>query len=710
MAEYGGWTGKVLRVDLSTGAITTEDTIAKYKDYLGGAGLGYKVLWDEVPKGVGAFDPENRIIYGVGPLTGTQAPTSGRCSITTLWPMAPAINGTELPGTGHMGGHWGAELKFAGYDALIIQGKAANPVWIQIIDSDVQIKDASSIWGQGILSSTLSINQMMGSEAHVCCIGQAGENQVRLAKVCCDLSHSGGGAGGVMGSKNLKAIGVLGTGRVNISADKDSWHELVVEWLTLMGANSGGVVPANPEPWAEYYGGTRWTATEGLTYGAANPPVVVGDCPPDNLNKLGLRTHKGVLDFSAKDPATGKKIGELITVRMDGCHSCPVRCHIDTYLPRLAADVPGASPYAAETCAGWAGGSMMPTSKDPWIAAEQKIYGTQLADDYGIWCNYSQFQADFKYAYNNGIIKDNLSEAEYNSIPWDLYEASDPAWQSDLYRRIAYKIGEFGEALGEGSYRLQKRWNFPDSYYLTEKKNWKMGHPLHHSVEAAGQAGVVIQWLWHRDASPHTHNSYIGCGLPNELKLEIMNEVTGMPDSLFPAHNYQPVTAGFVRFAVLSMIYMEMHNSVTMCDYNGVAGAWVSPLRDKKYRGDPDIEAKILSAVTGDTVTREEYEKIGMRILTLFRALTTKYMNDKDQRNNHDTCPPWLFDWPGYGDVPAFTPGSDRMDRADIEKTKDLFYQQMGWDVTTGVPTRATLEDLNLGFVADELAKLGLLP
>ena len=86
MAQYGGWAGKVLRVDLSTGRITTEDTVEKYKDYIGGTGIGYKVLWDEVAANIKAFDPENKIVFATGPLAGTSAPCSGRTAITTLWP------------------------------------------------------------------------------------------------------------------------------------------------------------------------------------------------------------------------------------------------------------------------------------------------------------------------------------------------------------------------------------------------------------------------------------------------------------------------------------------------------------------------------------------------------------------------------------------------------------------------------------------------
>ena len=129
MAKYGGWAGKVLRVDLSTGRISTEDTVEKYKDFLGGTGIGYKVIWDEVPTGTKPFDPANKIVFGVGPLAGTGAPCNGRTAITTLWPTCWP---KPLVASGHMGGHFAAELKYAGYDAIIIEGKADRPVWLQI--------------------------------------------------------------------------------------------------------------------------------------------------------------------------------------------------------------------------------------------------------------------------------------------------------------------------------------------------------------------------------------------------------------------------------------------------------------------------------------------------------------------------------------------------------------------------------------------------
>ena len=205
MDKYGGWVGKVLHVDLSTGRHWTEETLEKYKDYLGGTGIGYRVMWDEVPTGTKPYDPENRIVFAVGPLAGTGAPCNGRTAITTLWPTCWPV---PLVATGHMGGQFAAKLKYAGYDALVIQGKAGRPVWLSIEDHRVEILDARHLWGKGIRWTTAAISQVMGPSAVVAAIGQAGENLVPLSVVMNSVSHSAGGIGSVMGSKNLKAIGV----------------------------------------------------------------------------------------------------------------------------------------------------------------------------------------------------------------------------------------------------------------------------------------------------------------------------------------------------------------------------------------------------------------------------------------------------------------------------------------------------------------------
>src|SRR5512133_1879822 len=344
MAAFGGWTGKTLRVNLSTGKITTEDTIERYKDYLGGTGVAYKVLWDEVPAGTKAFDEANKIIFGVGPLTGTGAPCGGRISVTAISPVGYPM---DMVNTGHMGGHWGAELKFAGWDNVIVEGKADKPVYIAIMDDKVEIRDASSMWGNGIYRATAQITEELGSGAMVAAIGQAGENLVPMSVVMNSNSHSGGaGMGAVMGSKNLKAIGVLGTGKVSIAGDKAEWKEYTRYMLSLLGANNNHVVPSSPQRWAEFYAATRWTARKGLFWGSAQPPVETGECDPHDLNSIGYRTMKATFDMGP--------MAERYTVRMGGCHSCPIRCHVHMNVPSVEAKY-GVSGYAANTCAGWGG-------------------------------------------------------------------------------------------------------------------------------------------------------------------------------------------------------------------------------------------------------------------------------------------------------------------------------------------------------------------
>ncbi|HTU02502.1 MAG TPA: aldehyde ferredoxin oxidoreductase N-terminal domain-containing protein, partial [Candidatus Sulfotelmatobacter sp.] len=240
MPRFGGWAGKVLRVDLSTGRIWSEDTIERYKDVLGGTGIGYQVLWEEVPPETGPYDPGNKVIFATGPLAGTGAPCNGRTAITTLWPTCWP---RPLVATGHMGGQFAAELKYAGFDAVVIEGQAERPVWLAITDGQAVLQDARPFWGQGIRRTTVEIAELMGAESVVAAIGQAGEKLVPMSVIMNSVSHSAGGVGSVLGAKKLKAIGVRGTGSVRIAGPKEDWERLVKLHLSLLGANNQHVVP-----------------------------------------------------------------------------------------------------------------------------------------------------------------------------------------------------------------------------------------------------------------------------------------------------------------------------------------------------------------------------------------------------------------------------------------------------------------------------------
>ena len=138
-----GWVGKILRVDLSNGAISEEQT-AEYRKYIGGEGIAAKIMFDEVPEDVGPFDPDNRLILMTGPLSGTPVPTSGRC---TLFSKSPVGYPVPVCKPSSMGGSIGPELKYAGYDGFIVQGKADKPVYLWINDGKVEVKDACELWG-----------------------------------------------------------------------------------------------------------------------------------------------------------------------------------------------------------------------------------------------------------------------------------------------------------------------------------------------------------------------------------------------------------------------------------------------------------------------------------------------------------------------------------------------------------------------------------
>lgn len=196
-----GWTGNILRINLTTGAITRESS-SKYKSLIGGMGFGYKIMYEEVAPGVKPFDEENKVVFAVGPLTGSGAPCSSRVNITSL----STFTRGNLVVDAHMGGFFAAWMKFAGYDSLIIEGKSDKPVWIHIDDDQVSIEDASFLWGKGVRQTTEELCAQTSPEACVATIGPAGENLVPLSGIINSRNHSGGaGVGAVLGSKKIKS-------------------------------------------------------------------------------------------------------------------------------------------------------------------------------------------------------------------------------------------------------------------------------------------------------------------------------------------------------------------------------------------------------------------------------------------------------------------------------------------------------------------------
>ncbi len=699
-ASNGGFAGKVLRVDLSTGKISTENTQEKYGSVLGGTGIGYKVLWEEVPAGTAPFDEANKIIFATGVLAGTGVPCNGRTAVTTLFPSCWP---RPLVASGHMGGHFAARLKYAGYDAVIVEGKAEAPVWLFIRDGRVEIRDARHLWGTGIRRTTLEISQEMGPEAVVAAIGQAGEKLAPLSVVMNSRSHSAGGVGAVLGSKNLKAIGVQGSGPVRISGDKAEWERLIKFHLSILGGNNQHVVPSFPHPQSEYYNpGSRWLGAPGKSWGAAEPPIEINGGLYDQ-NRMAFRSNNAAFYL-------GDNLWKY-TVRGNGCTGCPIRCHTIIRVPAMAAKY-GVSELAQNTCGGLNFGRAffkhLSGGHKGTMAMEACMVGMHMADDLGLWCNYGQVQRDLIKLYYDGILKDKIGSEEYASIPWQKYENGDPAFLLDMIPRIALRQGELGHALSLGSGALLARWSIPEEAWGQDQAcaYWKLGHPKHHANEDDGQCGVIINTQYNRDPQCHSHVNFIRNGLPIAVQKKLATDTWGSPDAVDAVGDYTPMNIHKARRAKWALLRKELHDSLGLCNW---MGPWVaSPLRERGYSGDDSLESKFFSLATGQQTSREELDLIAERIFVMHRALTIRDMGDADMRTRHDLVPKWVYSDPAGAQ--AFTKGTIRMDSGDIEKALDMFYEVMNWDKATGAPTVETYKRLGLESTARVLSATKLVP
>lgn len=234
MKKYYGYAGKILRVDLTDKKITKEiisDETAR--KYIGGNGFGVKYLYDEVPAKIDPLGIENKLFIMTGPTEGTMVPGAGRACVITKSPL----NNRFIDS--YFGGHFGGEVKFAGYDGIIIEGKSDTPVYIKINDDDVKIEEASSIWGMSTIDAQKEVKKEIGDEYATLAIGIAGENLVPMACIISGVNAAGrGGTGAVMGSKNLKLIAVKGTNGVKV-ADIEGLNAYSLDVIDRMKASPG---------------------------------------------------------------------------------------------------------------------------------------------------------------------------------------------------------------------------------------------------------------------------------------------------------------------------------------------------------------------------------------------------------------------------------------------------------------------------------------
>ena len=305
-----GWQKKILRVDLTKGTAASEPLNMEWANlYLGERGLATKYLWENMDPKADAMGPDNVLIFATGPLTGTMASTSGRYAVVTKGPLTGAI------ACSNSGGKFGAELKFAGYDLLVIHGKSAKPVYLYIVDDKVEILPADDIWGASVWHNEEWIKEHHQDPLiRVASIGVSGERGVLFSCIVNDLHRAAGrsGVGAVMGSKNLKAVAVRGTVGVSVY-DPERFMHAVTKTKALLWDNDG-----------------RRSLTEEGTNAMIDSMQEFGGLPTRNFQEVQF---DGVHKINPAAMAETKPNGHRNLITNKACFGCTIACgriaHID---------------------------------------------------------------------------------------------------------------------------------------------------------------------------------------------------------------------------------------------------------------------------------------------------------------------------------------------------------------------------------------------
>ena len=682
-----GYAGKILRLNLTTKTVSTIDT-SQYEDWGGGNGMGAAIYWDLcADKSLASgMDPKNVVTIMGSPLSGTLVPSAAsRCEMQGVGPQGYPI---EWHTRSNFGGRWAGQLKQAGWDGVVIEGAASSPVWINIINDQVTIEDASTLWGLNTTETTTNIQEMVTGyvrvgdwvaqgnsyttqKPSVLCIGQAGEHLSRLACVIHDLGHGAGqgGFGAVWGSKNLKAISVVGTGSVQV-ADPQA---LMDAWLWYKQNFAFNVDnPRRPE-WADQ----------------THDPY--GDwCRPPAMATFG-----GITAGQSRGAA---------------CLACPRGCTVRSDSGR---DNEGT---CDETC--WIGG----------VNNDEMATLCRLIGEYGINA-YDPTAPNYLVALNQLGIVGPGKQVECN-LPFDTAGALTQTFMEPYFRQVAYAEG-IGKDLADGIARASVkwgRWQQDSSSGLLQLPEW--GWPPH-------DIWLEVEWpygsiLGDRDINEHcfamhgalrTLTPMISSGAGFPLTAE---EFVGLYAQKVPPYNGDPFMFDYgdgptgiysdhrakeiawhrhyTRFWKQSVLYCDWvwpdFNDPNVADYSGAT---------------PDGEPKFFNAVTGKNLSFTDGVEIGRKIWNLERSIWVLQGRHRDM----EIFPDWMYDTPIS--TPFYTPVyengqwkySDNMgrklNRTNFEAWKTLFFKFEGWDSNNGYPTRATLEGLGLGNVANTLDMAGKL-
>ena len=420
-----GWMGKLLRVDLQSGNIGKEALNMQIaKDFVGARGLGTKYFCDEVDPKCDALEPANKMIMMAGPLTGTAASCCGRYEVVAKSPLTGTI------GAANSGGHFGPELKYAGYDGIIFENKSDKPVYLYIHDDEVKLFDASDLWGKTVFECTDILTTRHGN-VRVACIGPAGENGCLFAPILNDKSRAAGrgGMGTVMGSKMLKAVVVKGSGSVKV-ARPDPFYEAAVDARAKLKAHpvTGGGLPQ--------------FGTEVLV----NIINESGALPVNNWRDGAV--------FAEADKTGGEALVERFLIKNKGCFGCSIGCGRVSYVPDGPFKSFGEGP---EYEAGWSLGADCGVSD---LAAICKA--NFLCNEYGM----DPITLGSTIACAMELYERGLVTAAEIGRPLPFGDAEGMVAVTELAGK---NIG-FGKELAKGSYRLAEKYGVPELSMSVKKQ------------------------------------------------------------------------------------------------------------------------------------------------------------------------------------------------------------------------------------------------
>jgi aldehyde:ferredoxin oxidoreductase len=655
-----GWIGKILKVNLTTGETYTVNSDRYVPKYIGARGIAARIAWEEIPPNTDGFDPENRLMFMVGPFVGTPVPNGNR---TYVFGVAPQAYPKPIYSRSSFGGNWGSELKFAGYDGIVVWGKSSNPVYLWIDDDEVEIKDASDLWGLDTHSTQRVLMRRHGKESKTVTIGPAGENLVRISVILTETKSTAGqgGYGAVMGSKKLKAITICGTKGVKIAHPK--------ELMELRKQVADLIRPKKEEPEPDH-----------VKLGWVNFPA-------GSIYKL-RRAHNPCVGCVSNCYAWSQFLVDVPGRVRPNMISGQIQCQALWMMVWSTSR----SKYAAKTA-----------RRDTWInqGVEGGFETVMLANKYGlnIW--------ELCVGIQLWLILCNLKGVMLERDLVD-FNPDDPEFWQDLWRKITYRKG-IGDILAEGAVRAADNLGRGKEYL----RHIAWGQSEHGGGRGAWDFFEFPKWitgalLWatdNRDPFSDTGHKYaVLAGWPNiKQRLEIARRIYGTEEAVLPLH--EEVVEGKVKEQQVIESYRGKAQAAIWHQNRGaVIGSL--PLCDSAFPliisectadsyGDTSLEAKLFVAVTGVEMSEDQLDQRGEMIFNLERAIAVR---DGRTRKEDEYVIPFFKE-------PDWTKGIS-IDEPRFIKLLDEYYSLRGWDIERGWPRRSKLEQLDLEDVADSLEEM----